>query len=502
MSGIFINSDAWNFWLLPEEKMNQQGIRDDVDFYTGCGGVEAVFYNMNFQRTYYPTKTGTPYWKDLEIAEDGTLLLCGKKVDPENDAGDYLHVLRNLRKMQQTCPDYMAFRYRYCHEKGVEMWHSMRMNDVHHTTRGCEHRPQHSDLWQARKDLLRAWYRHDWRNDWHDNTFDYGQREVYEYHLELLREYLMDFESDGIELDWLRALPVFKPGFDEYNTPILTQFMRDVRQIADAAAVKWGHRLRIAVRVPLLVDEAMGAGMDVPTWCREKLIDVLIPGPNNACSEHYVPVSLWRLLAPAPVILAPCIDYYSIATRGYGFPLTFETDCGYASTFYQQGADTIYFYNHFYTLAERCPWVPEMFSIAGDRKAVSAHPRRHVVTKHDPTGEGKFERCVFPPAIWRECCNGGVKIHAGEGNVGREAKIIFGATCPLNVDILLNTVKCPVLSPDTPLPDLPLKNEVHYVSASVPAGILHDGWNVVEIFNHDEHTILDSEMVWLEIYVQ
>ena len=46
MSGIFINSDAWNFWIAKPEQMTAEGIRADVDFYTAGGGVEAIFYNM------------------------------------------------------------------------------------------------------------------------------------------------------------------------------------------------------------------------------------------------------------------------------------------------------------------------------------------------------------------------------------------------------------------------------------------------------------------------
>ena len=79
MSGIFINSDAWNFWIAKPEQMTAEGIRADVDFYTAGGGVEAIFYNMNFQRSFYPTKVGTPYDKDLEVTEDGTLLLRGNR---------------------------------------------------------------------------------------------------------------------------------------------------------------------------------------------------------------------------------------------------------------------------------------------------------------------------------------------------------------------------------------------------------------------------------------
>ncbi|MBO5680778.1 MAG: hypothetical protein J6T08_03585, partial [Lentisphaeria bacterium] len=123
MSGIFINSDAWNFWIAKPEQMTAEGIRADVDFYTAGGGVEAIFYNMNFQRSFYPTKVGTPYDKDLEVTEDGTLLLRGEPVTKENGADEYKMFYINYTTLKKNCPDYMQLRYDYCHEKGVEMWH-------------------------------------------------------------------------------------------------------------------------------------------------------------------------------------------------------------------------------------------------------------------------------------------------------------------------------------------------------------------------------------------
>ena len=58
MSGVFINSDAWNFWTDSKciETDPAKAIRDDVDFYADAGGVEAVFYNMNFSRSFLNTK--------------------------------------------------------------------------------------------------------------------------------------------------------------------------------------------------------------------------------------------------------------------------------------------------------------------------------------------------------------------------------------------------------------------------------------------------------------
>ena len=213
-------------------------------------------------------------------------------------------------------------------------------------------------------------------------------------------------------------------------------------------------------------------------------------------------IGLWRALAPAPIVIAPNIDFNMTSNPGWYIDYEAETDAGFASNFYQQGADTIYFYNHFANQAKRKPFARNFFTAAADRHAVAALPRRHVVTRHDPNGEGKFPQPCYPLWIWPQCCNGGVKVNVGEEVAGRKAKVIVGATVPLPVDILVNTVPCRLLPADAPLPNVPRRKDIEsfYVQAEIPDGVLHDGWNAVELFNHgNDHTIEAHELVWMEI---
>ncbi len=512
LAAVFINSDAWNFWCdsrlaTASREEIRQAVERDVDFYAARGGVEAIFYNMNFQRSFYPTKVGTPYWKDLSIAEDGTLRLRGKELSQvkgeESPETTYRRMFLTVRNVQEKFPEIMSYRYGYCRKKGVEMWHSMRMNDIHHATIGMEFRPQHGDLWLDHKEYVRAWYRHLWRSEWNDNALDYGQRPVFDYHLAMAREYLMDYPSDGIELDWLRSAPVFRPGFDEPNAALLTEFVRGVRRAADEAGRKWGHRMRIAMRLPARVRDAYGLGMDVATWAREGLVDVLIPGgvPGTA-TEQDPDVAIYRALAPKPVIIAPEIDC-NVGTRP-GWTISFDRalDAGFASNFYSQGADAIYFYNHFPYHDRDYPWVKEFYAQASDRAVVAKLPRRHVLTWHLRTGEGRFDEENLPSAIWPKCCNGGVKINCGEGTAGRTARVVVGSILPLDVDVLVNTVRCGRAAAAEPA-RVPRRKgkDARYYSAEIPAGALHDGWNVVEFFNNGDVTIEPRHVVWLEVVI-
>ena len=69
-------------------------------------------------------------------------------------AESYKEMFQSVMRMRRNCADYMRVRYAYCHSRGVEMWHSMRMNDVHWTSPGLEERPQHGDFWREHKERL------------------------------------------------------------------------------------------------------------------------------------------------------------------------------------------------------------------------------------------------------------------------------------------------------------------------------------------------------------
>ena len=498
--GVYVNSDAWNFWAdhdfsAADRTGLVKALEEDVDYYTARGGVRAILWNMNFQRSFYPTKAGTPYWKDLALDGQGRLLLRGKPIDAteveENTATMYRRMFLNAKRMNETLPDFMKVRYDLCRKRGVESWFSMRMNDVHWAVAATTERPQHGDLWREHPEFRRAWYRSAWRANWHDGTLDYGRKEVYDCHLAMAKEYLLDYESDGLELDWMRSSPVLRPGAEEEGAAILTRFVREVRAAAVEAARKWGHPVRVAMRVPARVSECLAIGMDVPAWAAEGLVDVVVPAPpSHVRTEQDADITLWRKLLPASVTLAPAIDY-AVSTDGNA-ALTGdnETDCAFASNFYRQGADTVYFYNHFPRHARERADAQEAFPLCADRAKAAAHVRRHVLTRHIPVGEGAaFDYRHFDT----------YRLNLGEGVAERRAVLVVGTRRKGEFEIRVNGETCRELGAD----DLPKRlpgGTISWRTAEVKSA--HDGWNVVEFTDRTGDPIRPEELVWLEISIR
>ena len=498
--GVYVNSDAWNFWAdhdfsAADRAGLVKALEEDVDYYAARGGVKAILWNMNFQRTFYPTKAGTPYWKDLSLDGQGRLLLRGKPIDAtegeEHTATMYKRMFLNVKRMNEALPDFMKVRYDLCRKRDVESWFSMRMNDVHWAVAATTERPQHGDLWREHPELRRAWYRSARRANWHDGALDYGRKEVYDYHLAMAREYLLDYESDGLELDWMRSAPVLRPGAEEEGAAILTRFVREVRAAAGEAARKWGHPVRIAMRVPARVGECLAIGMDVPDWAAEGLVDVVVPAPpSHVRTEQDADIALWRRLLPASVTLAPAIDY-AVSTDGEA-SLTGdnETDCAFASNFYRQGADTVYFYNHFPRHARERTDAQEVFPLCADRTRAAAQARRHVFTRHIPVGEGAAsERRPFDT----------YRLNLGEGVSGRTAVLVVGTRRKGAFEIRVNGESCRELGADE-LPKRLPEGAICWRTAEVKSA--HDGWNVIEFTDRTSNPIRSEELAWLEISIR
>ena len=105
--GTFINLDAWCFWNTDDlGRMTEQGLKDDIDFYVAAERRRPLF-NMNFHgRSSTPVRT--PYAKDVELRDDGSLWLRGKHVVSPgpviHDERTYARMFRALEEMSAQLP--------------------------------------------------------------------------------------------------------------------------------------------------------------------------------------------------------------------------------------------------------------------------------------------------------------------------------------------------------------------------------------------------------------
>jgi len=189
----------------------------------------------------------------------------------------------------------------FCRENGIEIFMSMRMNDVHDSQpRWTEMIPQfkkdHPELLHGSLEDPPAF------GLW--SGLNYDEPEVQERAFELLEDVCKRYDVDGIELDWLRHPPHFKcsaNGEDctQLEREILTGLHRRIRDMTEQVGLKRGRPMLVAERLPASVACCEAMGLDLRAWLKEDLVDLLVPGEMELVPwetwvdlgrEHDVPV--------------------------------------------------------------------------------------------------------------------------------------------------------------------------------------------------------------------
>jgi hypothetical protein len=237
---------------------------------------------------------------------------------------------------------------------------------------------------------------------WTERALDYGVPGVREHAMAFVRELLERYDPDGIELDWMRFGWHFKPGEEAQGAEILTEFMRETRELTKAWSTKRGHTIKLGARVPAHPDAAKGLGMDGVRWAKEALVDMLVPTPFWTTSDFDIPVELWRERigeATDRVVLAPGLEHNLRAyPGGEAAPNNLESMRGFAAAAWYRGADQIYLFNHMDsdTIPVSASDYRTLVENGLGPGLVASQARRHVQTFHDTVPPGFSADVVLP----------------------------------------------------------------------------------------------------------
>lgn len=167
----------------------------------------------------------------------------------------------------------------------IEVFWSMRMNDVHDANTDYEWGPvlfRTNRFKTGHPEFLFGTADHPPAiGPW--SGVDYGRPEVRDYAFRLAEEVCQNYEIDGIELDFNRFPVLFKSNTEgrpatDADRAAMTSLLRRVRAAADAAARKRGRPILIAVRLPDSVDYCRALGLDLEHWLASDLVDLMIVG--------------------------------------------------------------------------------------------------------------------------------------------------------------------------------------------------------------------------------
>ncbi|MFH0962454.1 MAG: hypothetical protein V2A58_00420, partial [Planctomycetota bacterium] len=242
-----------------------------------------------------------------------------------------------------------------CHAKGMEVWGSLRMNDIHDAFMAKTLEETHDPLKAEHPEYLigkvedrdlpaELTERYLW------TAFNFERPEVRKYRLEFIERNAGMHDFDGYELDFTRFVCNFEMGREAELAPMMTEFMRECRRRLTAIGKKRGRPYLLVAHVMDSVETSLLLGQDVEAWLREGLVDILVVGMG------YLPFALamdeWRALgAKHGVPVYPSLNTNTLnpiyKERMKRVSAWHEAIRGAAAWWWQCGGDGLYLFNLF-----------------------------------------------------------------------------------------------------------------------------------------------------------
>ena len=176
-------------------------------------------------------------------------------------------------------------------QTGIAVFAGIRMNDLHHTKQNPTY-----EAWKPFyvSELARdpRYFIGDDHAHWSDSPslaagsqlLSFVHDEVRQHRLNIIEELIERYDLDGVELDFQRHGLFFAQSQVERGTPLMTDLIRQIRAVLDRYEQKRDHPICLFVRVPSWVEGCLEAGLDVPTWIRDGLVDMV--GVSSVCETE------------------------------------------------------------------------------------------------------------------------------------------------------------------------------------------------------------------------
>jgi len=463
---LFHNEDSTNFFYY--KKFSGEDAAATINRFVDVmweAGVTTYLCNTNARRTNYHSNAWNSFWEgyDPDGPDDQPFLKSVKAESVEK----YRQLIGNMMTLDDLGIDFPAAVIQRCREREISPWVSLRMNDCHLNTQ-LDH-PFHGEFWKENPQFSR---KH--ATGYFANCLDFSHPEVREYFMALVDETLERFDVDGLELDFMREPYLFSTGKEAEGAIVLTQWIAEVREKLDAAALKRGHTIQLGVRVPSHPDAADRLGLRAVDWAKAGSIDVLVATPRWATVEFDMPIEKWRerLAGTSTKLLGGLEVRYLPGNTAAASMVTPEMATAAAASVLSRGADAVYLFNYF---QDGHPgWKPSVFrETLRSMKSLDSllrKERRTGVTFRDIVGPG--EKYLPPlPKSGNE-----IRIPVYLYSLGNEADI---STCevligmpsneemsPAAPTVEVNGKTCKLLSDTTP--DSVAKNRQRTLLYQVP----------------------------------
>jgi hypothetical protein len=349
-----------------EPPLTVDHFRQMVQTYKGSP-VDALFWCVGDREVYtYDTK----------VAE-----VFGQRHGFFDDAWDW-RVYQNTKSFIESgkCP--LATLVEVCHEEGIDIFPSVRMNSHYKVD---PRSPSESKFRLDHPELLigsPAGYSEGSKEYAIRMGLNYARPEVQRYMAAIIVELFERFEVDGVELDFMRHPAFFKLHEAAENHHHMTNMLRRIKQKRDVVSRHTGRSIDLALRVPPTLSDAYRMGLDVRTWIKEGLADILIAGggfiPFDMPFEEFVGAA-----RESNCQVFGCLEFLRFMRSP---TLDEETNRAIAMRYWEAGADGLYLFNFF---AQPTEAKQNLFREIGSPAALANLNKRY-----------QLDRRRWPPGKW------------------------------------------------------------------------------------------------------
>jgi hypothetical protein len=279
------NGDSCTYFYNPELWQPEGGpysaraIHRYVDLLADSG-IDTFLINPNAQVAWYPSKKLQTildgYHRGDREFFRGHAIAVGTPPDQMDAYLDRQVKFFNLyQDLMDAGIDWLAETSKACRRRGMSPWVSVRMNDMHGAANSAG---SHFNCALFKQEKYRLEGRPLDPKDGRQMGWaglNYERPEVRAFMMSHVREYLDDYDFEGMELDWLRNPLCCNPPAGQAQCDLVVAWIREVRKQTEARAKKLGKPVPLGLRIPGNLGYMKSIGVDVPRLVHEGLIDFI-----------------------------------------------------------------------------------------------------------------------------------------------------------------------------------------------------------------------------------
>lgn len=363
---------------LTEESCRLQ-VEKYIELLTACHP-KVILLNVNYRRSFIKSEVMSTPLYDVEIDANGNPIMDENGVSikhftpvPEETNNKYGDVVNKYvdamkithRHLLERNIDIFDMAVSAIKRAGCEVWFSLRMSD-HHVFDGLS--TEFIDENCFAKSPVDA------------GRVDFSLRPVQTYFKHYIQELVSNYDIDGIELDWLRTMPIL-PADKRKDYTILSEYLKELHNVVSSS----GPNKHLAIRVLPEISGSLGNGMDVARWIADGSVDRVTLENFYIPTNFEISIDEWRNAIQEKNVNGNAYELYcgtdngvSCTDRFYHY-MTPELIRGFASTHIGRGADDIYLFN----MCELTGAPTEMFSEKEGKKVGCVGERLRAATQLD-----------------------------------------------------------------------------------------------------------------------